>query len=74
MPIRNPASGDRARVTERVSVGAVSEAYAPAGNEPQLFSPELLAPDALYELGLEWHRDSIRFFLVMNGVERDLGR
>jgi hypothetical protein len=49
-----------------------SEEYAPAGNEPQLFSPELLAPDALYELGFEWHRDSIRFFLVMNDVERDL--
>ena len=49
-----------------------SEEYAPAGNEPQLTFPNLLAPDAMYELGFEWHRDSIRFFLLVNGVELDL--
>jgi hypothetical protein len=49
-----------------------SEAYASVGNDPFLLAPELLAPDALYELGFEWHTDSIRFFLVLNGAERDL--
>ncbi|HYP90617.1 MAG TPA: glycoside hydrolase family 16 protein [Polyangiaceae bacterium] len=51
---------------------ANSDDYAPAGNEAQLLAPELLEPDALYELGFEWHRDSIRFFLVMNGAEQSL--
>jgi len=61
------ASGD---IFETPSVD--SEDYASVGNEPQLSAPGLLEPDALYEVGFEWHRESIRFFLVLNGVERDL--
>lgn len=49
-----------------------SSAYLPSDSDPQLLAPNLLVPDALYELGFEWHEDSIRFFLVLNGSERDL--
>jgi hypothetical protein len=49
-----------------------SEQYGPPLNDPLLLAPELLIPGALYELGFEWHEDSIRFFMVIGGVERDL--
>jgi len=49
-----------------------SAAYAPAGNDPRLLAPARLAPNAFYELGFEWHTDSIRFFMLLDGVEREL--
>jgi hypothetical protein len=49
-----------------------SDRFAAAGIDAQLIAPELLEPDALYELGFEWHSDSIRFFLGLNGGEREL--
>jgi hypothetical protein len=51
-----------------------SDSFVAAGNDPELLAHEVVAPAALYELGFEWHTDSIRFFLQLNGVERDLWR
>jgi len=49
-----------------------SDEYGPTGNDPHLLQTEMLTVDALYELGFEWHTDSIRFFALIDGVERDL--
>jgi hypothetical protein len=51
---------------------ADSSAYVAAGHDSTLAAPDLLTTDAFYELGFEWHTDSIRFFLAADGVERDL--
>jgi len=77
-----PPQGNRFRKLTRVvdfasgdtfdTVAPDSEQYGPARNDPLLHAPELLAPDALYELGFEWHPDSLRFFLMLGDVERDL--
>jgi hypothetical protein len=49
-----------------------SDQYGPAVQDPRLLAPELVTPGTLYELGFEWHPDSIRFFLVRDGAEQDL--
>lgn len=51
---------------------ADSDQYGSARNEPLLLAPGLLAPGALYELGFEWHADSLRFFMRLGDAERDL--
>ena len=40
------------------------------GNDPALRYPGFSAPQTFCELGFEWHSDSIRFFIVLDGVER----
>jgi hypothetical protein len=54
------------------TVAPDDETFAAAGNDPALANPTLFAPGALYELGFEWHADSIRFFLLQNGGEHEL--
>ena len=51
---------------------ADSDVYTTLPNDPTLVRPELVTADVFYELGFEWHADSIRFFLVLDGADRDL--
>lgn len=77
-----PPQGTRFRKLSRVvdfetgevfqTPAADSASFAAVGNDPTFVAPELLAPDAFYELGFEWHTDSLRFFLKLHGAERDL--
>lgn len=46
--------------------------YGATRSDSSLVMPELFAPEAFYELGFEWHSDSLRFFLVQGGSERQL--
>ncbi len=39
-------------------------------NDPTLANAAFPDPDTFYELGFEWHSDRIRFFIVLDGVER----
>jgi hypothetical protein len=49
-----------------------ADGYGPEQNDPALMLPGLFAPGTMYELGFEWHADSLRFFAVQAGAERDL--
>ena len=51
---------------------ADSDVYAALANDATLVRPELVTTDAFYELGFEWHAASIRFFLALDGTDRDL--
>jgi hypothetical protein len=48
------------------------DGYGPEQTDPALTLPDLFTPNAMYELGFEWHTDSLRFFAVQRGAERDL--
>jgi hypothetical protein len=48
------------------------ETYAAAGRDAQLMAPGVFTPDTFYELGFEWHAESLRFFLLIDGNERNL--
>jgi len=43
------------------------EGFVKSGNNPLLVRPELFDPAQFYEFGYEWHADSLRFFLVLDG-------
>lgn len=49
-----------------------SDTFESSGVDPSLVYPELFMPGALYELGFEWHADSIRFFVQLPDGERDV--
>lgn len=49
-----------------------SDNFVSAGQDPSFAAPESFAPSELYELGFEWHRESLRFFLVHAGQELTL--
>ncbi|HVY30839.1 MAG TPA: hypothetical protein VHB79_29975 [Polyangiaceae bacterium] len=51
---------------------AGSDSFESSGVDPDLIYPELFARGALYELGFEWHVDSIRFFVRLPDAERDV--
>jgi hypothetical protein len=51
-----------------------SDSFVSAGQDPTLSLPGLFDGGAMRELGFEWHTDSIRFFLVLDGAERELWR
>jgi hypothetical protein len=40
------------------------DGFVETGNDPTLVRPNLVSADTYYEVGYEWHPDSIRFFLV----------
>jgi hypothetical protein len=42
------------------------------GNDPLFLRPGFPAASAFYEVGFDWHADSVRFFIVMDGVELTL--
>jgi hypothetical protein len=49
-----------------------SDEYGATRTDPALELTELFAPGAFYELGFEWHSDSVRFFLMQGTNELDL--
>jgi hypothetical protein len=48
------------------------DGYGPDQIDPALLLPGVVTPGSMYELGFEWHTDSLRFFIVQGGAERDL--
>ncbi len=48
---------------------ASQEGFVKSGNNPAFMRPELFDPSQFYELGYEWHTDSLRFFLMLDGVD-----
>lgn len=51
---------------------ADSNEFVPRGNDPDLVFPGAFEEGAYYDLGFEWHTDSLRFFLSADGNERTL--
>lgn len=49
-----------------------SNTITPSGSDASLVLPDLFTPGALYELGFEWHADSVRFFIMHDGSEHEL--
>ena len=59
--------------------GAIYDTLAPdrdafmlVDNVPAWVRPELFAENAFYVLGFEWHAQSLRFFIQLDGVEQTL--
>jgi hypothetical protein len=42
------------------------------GSDPALVFPGFPAADAFYEMGFSWSADAVRWFIVIDGVEREL--
>lgn len=49
-----------------------SDAFESTGDDPALIWPDWSTPGSFYELGFEWHTDSIRFFVKLGNSERDV--
>ncbi|HWE30874.1 MAG TPA: glycoside hydrolase family 16 protein, partial [Polyangia bacterium] len=41
----------------------------PSVSDPDFLYPGFFDPNAFYEMGFEWHADSIRYFIVLNNKE-----
>ncbi len=54
------------------SVSAESDELSSSGSDPSLVHPGVFDGTSYYELGFEWHSDSLRFFIVLGGSERTL--
>jgi hypothetical protein len=63
---------DFSRGAEYASVADDSDEFVAAGTSAVLLRPNLVAPDTYYELGFEWHSDSVRFFLFDGADELTL--
>ena len=48
---------------------ASQEGFVKSGNDPAFLRPELFDSNQFYELGYEWHTDSLRFFLMLDGAD-----
>lgn len=48
---------------------AEQEGWVKTGNSAAFTQPELFDPNQFYELGYEWHADSLRFFLMVDGAD-----
>jgi len=58
---------------ERFDTQAIdSDRFFSAGVEADALISEAFEPGQPFELGFEWHAESIRFFLQLQGAERDL--
>jgi len=49
-----------------------SDTFEASGNNAKLARPNLVTPGTFYEVGYEWHKSSVRFFLVDGGEELTL--
>jgi len=49
-----------------------SDSFVSTGRDPSLALPDVFAAGEWYELGFDWHRESLRFFLVHAGQELTL--
>ncbi len=54
------------------SVSAESDELSSSGTDANLVFPDVFDSASYYELGFEWHSDSLRFFMVLGGSERTL--
>jgi hypothetical protein len=58
--------------TEYTSLADDSDEFTTVGTSAALRRPTLVTPDTYYELGFEWHADSVRFFLFDGAEELTL--
>jgi hypothetical protein len=51
---------------------ASQEGFTKTGNSAAFTHPELFDSSSFYEIGFEWHTDSLRFFIALGGADLDL--